>query len=477
MDIQRVNPYHHDLNDELSSIDYGGVPFAGRKDVLGHLHRQFSDPAPNATRALCIVGRQHIGKTAVLLAAEGTFADTHIVALIFVRQMPLENELDFILGMAQGVTEAMAVSGVSLNRLNDLHEPTPEMARAWFSGTFLPLAMSAMRGKKLALCFDDAERLLFAIRSGALKPDTFSWLHGLVREIPGLCAALTIDAEYEADVDGFAPLIGLKDTHRLTNLTEPETRWLLTGPAAGCYSVGEDAVAAAHRLTGGEPAFVQHLGYLLFHRWETVNDLMVVSPDDIRLHTSALYRYAEADFRAAYLRLTPPEKRVLGAVSQLFYNNPLRRVDPAAVEEFLAQSDTPMDMTAIRAALRGLEYVELVRTSADGVTLVSGLMQSWLLDNIGTGRVVTAARGAGLPSQRRPAAASPDDAAEKAGPLPLRLLRDPRLQRKIPARLAGAMAIAAAILGILLGVALFAPPAEDTSFRATAPTVTLDSAP
>ncbi|MBW4437320.1 MAG: hypothetical protein KME04_09320 [Pleurocapsa minor GSE-CHR-MK-17-07R] len=482
MDMNRVNPYHHDLNDDLADIDYGGVPFAGRKDVLGHLHRQFNDPAPNATRSLCIVGRQHIGKTAVLLAAEGTFADTHVVALLFMREAVLDSELDLILAIAQAVTEGMVASGVSLQRLMDLEEPTHETARTWLAGSFLPIALAAMRGRKLALCFDDAERMLFAIRSGALPPDTFSFLHGLIRQFGGLGMALTLDAEYEADVDGFAPLIGLKDTHRLNNLSESETRWLLTGPAVGCYSVGDDAVTAAQKLTGGEPALVQHLGYLLFRRWETVNDLMVVSPEDIRSHTAALYRYAEADFRAAYLRLTPPEKRVLGAVSQLHYSDPLKRVDPGAIENFLAQGELPMDMTAIRSALRGLEYVEMAHTSADGVTLVSGLMQSWLLDNVGTGRVVTtSSRGPALAAPVRKLAEAADGLPRAPGFRPAELIRDPafraQMQRQIPARMAAAMALAAAILGLLLAVALFSPPAQDTSFRATVPTVTLADAP
>jgi hypothetical protein len=78
---------------------------------------------------------------------------------------------------------------------------------------------------------------------------------------------------------------------------------------------------------------------------------------------------------------TSNERLILSAISHLLYENPLKAVDPAAIESWLLETDYPMDATAIHAAVRSLEYRELLISTPTGIRLTAGLMQKWLLEN------------------------------------------------------------------------------------------------
>jgi hypothetical protein len=361
MNRQTSNPYHPDLSVSLAAPDYAGVPFAGRQDALARTYRQMHDSAPHASRALCFVGRRHGGKTALLLAASAAFRDSVACAPVFLSETPPLSEPDIILTLAQATTEALIASGARVSRLNELPPLEAEAgddSRAWLVEHFLPLTFSLLRGRRLALLLDDADHVLNALRTGTLPADILSFLRDLTRMFPLLGFVLTLDAEYEPEIDAFSPLIGLHDTMRLTALAPEETRWLLQQPARGRYTVPDEAAALVHKATGGAPALVQHFGFQLYQRWEREPARSTVSLEDIRALTPALYQYGEPDFRDEWLRLSPNEKRVFSAVGQVLYSDPLHRVEPKAIERYLAEAAQPLDLTAIHAALRGLEYAE-----------------------------------------------------------------------------------------------------------------------
>jgi hypothetical protein len=169
-------------------------------------------------------------------------------------------------------------------------------------------------------------------------------------------------------------------TVRLTSLAPQETAWLLREPVRDLYSLDDDALREAYDLTGGEPAFVQYLGSTLFRRYlgeEKAN----FTVDDIKRAGQTLYRQVEGDLRDTWDALNYNEGRVLKGISQLIYADPLRPVDLDAVAVWLADSDDPLDSTTISAALRSLEYREIVTLLPDGIHIQSDWMQRFLLEN------------------------------------------------------------------------------------------------
>lgn len=371
-----MNPYQSDYagEDHLSEVS-----FAGRKMAFSRLYHQLTDPARQ--HALVILGGRHVGKTTFLYAFDSTFSDSFVCVYVPLREISLDSTTELMLGMAQAATAELIDREFTLSRLNDM-EPPGEQPRTWFTKAFLPTILNTIRAsRQLVFLLDDAERLIPAIRGGLLPEDTFAFFHNLMTHFDQIGFALTFDTENEHDIPSLEPLVTLNDVYRLTNLDEADTRWLLQDPVQGSYTVPDDAAAAVYRATGGAPALVEQFGYQLFRRWQLQPEINVVTTADIQAMTPKIYSYAEDDYRYLWSRLTLNERLVLTAISGLVYNDPLGRVDPASIEAWLVETDYPMDVTSINAALRSLEYREVVQPAPDGLRLSADMLQTWLLEN------------------------------------------------------------------------------------------------
>lgn len=450
-----TNPYHADYADEDA---LPGVPFAGRRAALGRLHHLLTDPGKPT--ALTVVGRRHLGKTALLRAFDGAFGDAFLGAYVPLRQ-GADSEADFILLLAQAITASLIAHNLSVLRLSTLEPPGAD-PRAWFTDHFLPSAIASARpGRRIVLLLDDADRLAHALRSGLLPRELPAWLTGLLDAPAALGCALTIDADFEDELPILAPLVDPTQIVRLEMLAGDETRWLLTEPARGCYVVPEDCTAAAQRATGGHPALAQQFGFQLFQRWENVPELNIVTLDDIRALTPVILNYAEEDYRGAWMRLSAAERLTLTALSALLTHDPLKPVSAEAIAAWLIEGDHPLDTIAIGSAFRALEYREILRPVKGGVVLTSGLFQLWLRQNADREPVRLIER----PAPRRVEVVRTDDpAADEADEEP----------RRVPL---GLMLGIGALLGVVVAVIVLAVLSGQGAIAlpgiSPAPTVTL----
>ena len=445
-----LNPYHADYSDEAHLPD---APFAGRKMAISRLYHQLTDPARD--HAMAFLGRRHIGKTALLYDVITTFSDSFVGAYVPLREVSLDSETDFVLALAQAATAALLEGGFTLSRLQEI-EPPGEQPRVWLETIFLPGILAAMRSQRqLVFLLDDADRLLPAVKGRLLPEDTFAYLHDLMLRYPQIGLTLTLDAEAEHEVPLMQPLINLNDVYRLTNLSDDDTRWLLQDPAQGYYTVPDNCTWAVYKATGGEPSLVEQFGYQLFRRWQLYPDLNVVTLEDIKELTPKVYNYGEDDYRYLWSRLSLNERLVLTAISGLLYDDPLRRIEAAAIEGWLVETDYPMDITSINAALRSLEYREIVQATAEGLTLTAEMLQTWLLENARLGE-----RAAPVEAAPMPSAASYTSGKSEA----------PRRSRPIP--LVAVAAIIGVILIVIVLVALSNTPSGETTVDPQ-PTVTL----
>lgn len=397
--LNTVNPYHAGYGDTAS---LASAPFAGRKDAFARLYARMSDPVN--TGAILFLGRHHTGKTALLHNTDMIFKETAAGVYVPLRETKLDSEAHWLLALAQMITDTLVENGFTLSRLSQL-DPLGDQPRDWLEITFLPQIMGAIK-RKLLILLDDSDHLLAAVRTGRLPADTFSYLLSLTKKYEGLYLALTLDNDYEDDIPALAPLVMPADVLRLSNLAPDETQWLLQAPVRGVFSVPDDVTLAIHRAVGGAPGLVQHFGYQLFRRWETYPELNVFTFEDVKALTPTIYLYNEPDYRALWERLGVNERLVLTAISDLAYNDPLGRIDANAIQNWLVETDFPLDTTAINATLRSLDYRDILHPTPGGITLSATILQSWLLENARLGRrtapVIPAAESLTPPEPRPP---------------------------------------------------------------------------
>ncbi|MCA9906211.1 MAG: hypothetical protein KC547_20290, partial [Anaerolineae bacterium] len=371
-DYSPSNPY------ACSATDQTLAPFAGRQAAFARLRQQLTDTSRSG--ALLVLGRRRIGKTAFLRAFDMAFDDSFVGVYLNLRDLAAQSESEWWLSLAQAITERLIERAFTLHRLIDLSPPGDDV-RTWFTQMYLPPVLTLVRPfRRIVLLADDADALLDAIAAGRLAADTVTFLRDLTDMHPRLYVTLALDSAYESRVSDLQPLVRPIDMIRLTHLNQDEVSWLLREPVAGRYRLDDAALEAAWRLTGGEPSFVQALGCILYRRFEDGLMAAQVTTEDIKQVAGQVFTLTADDLGQSWETLNFHEQQALRAISQLQYAHPLSPIDAATIAHWLANSDDPIDATAVSATMRGLEYREMVRLTPEGVALTSDLLHRWLLE-------------------------------------------------------------------------------------------------
>jgi hypothetical protein len=184
---------------------------------------------------------------------------------------------------------------------------------------------------------------------------------------------MTLSLEQEDHLPQLVPLVNPTETERLHPLDEIDTGVLMRQFAPG---LSDEAVARVHQETGGQPMLLQRYGQALAAHWQSEAD-----SEALRNAATTVYETSQEDFRARWLQLERDERLVLTAIASLLYDRPDRTVTAKRIEKWLIETDFPLDMVAIHAALRGLDYREIVRSSPQDVNLRSGFLQRWLIEH------------------------------------------------------------------------------------------------
>ena len=350
--------------------------FAGRDEALARLYRQLSDTS--SRQAAVFVGRRRIGKTALLRYVLGSAGSALIPVYIPLRQVSLESERAWLHALRTALADA--ISGRNFEMLHPPPEPEPgDDLRVWLAERYLPEVYPTIRPQRqLVLLLDDAEQLNAAIQDSHLPDDTLDFLHGLINA--QLNIAMTLDLQAEQQLAQMQPLVEPRAAYRLGCLTNAESTAVINALVTPA-EIGAEALVAIQQTTGGEPALLQITGQELAHRAQADPPRQMLTADDVKAVKSAVYAASETTFQLLWKLLNRDERLVLTALGSLLYDDPLRSIDTAAIEAWLVETDYPLDRTAINAAVRGLEYNEIVEGAAAHVTINAGLFQRWLLEN------------------------------------------------------------------------------------------------
>ncbi len=368
-----ANPYRPFEDDDVSS-----GPFAGRQKAFDFLYQQVTNPLGAQT---CIVlGREAIGKTALLRQFNSYFDETFIGAYLALRGRRINDEAGLLRALAEVATAALTERNFSLSRLSET-QPPDVPSRAWFGEQFLPDVFHIIRKRRLVYLLDDAGALTKAIADGRLPQDTFTYLDELLRANSGLGFVLAMDQRYEDQIPAMSPLVGLTDSFRLAALLPDEASWLLREPVRSLYRVTEEGVETAYRAAGGEPRLLQNFGYELYQRWLRQPDEIVMQAEDVKQVSALVARQNDEAFARQWSVRSRNERLALTAITSLVYDDPLGAISPETVQAWLIDSDYALDMTSVHAALRALEYDEVIEATANGLRVKTGLLQTWLLEN------------------------------------------------------------------------------------------------
>jgi hypothetical protein len=326
------------------------TPFAGRETALAHLHHALNNPQPR--HAVVFTGRRYTGKTALLHHARTTFDELDLSLLLTVDAPLTVDENTLLATLYHSLYELVLAAGFSANRLPVLpDEPIPW--REWLVQIGLPGLMTVLRGgRRLIVLLDNADELLDVIKAEWLPHDTLNYLQSLLR--PQFYLVLTLANEDR--LPELSPLVSAEDAFRL--------RWLTEAEISGLFADAEQA-RWVHRLTGGYPVLVRRF----------------TAETDMQQAETRVYAASDPIYHELWSTLNQNERLLLTALVSRLYDDPLKSVTAADLESWLVETDYHLDLTAIHAALRSLEYRELLTIDQGQIRLTATLWQKWLLEN------------------------------------------------------------------------------------------------
>ena len=369
----------NDMMNEPEQTDPQLPAFAGRDELFQRLQQRLIDP--NDRHAQVYSGRDSIGKSAWLQHCLHAFEPVLLGVYIPLGRATLRSEHAWLSLLIQSSYSVLLRHDFSLTRLPEQPAETAMTGeagaaslRTWLDEVYLPEIWRIIRPqRRLVWLIDDIQVWLDAADAGNLPQDSAAYLHQLMRNHPQLGIVLTLDSDAEERLGPLLPLIQTTDIKRLNRLNREETSALMQHFAPG---VSADAVSLIHKSSGGYPKLLQRFGDILSQQ-----PASQLQPEHIRKAIPEIYRSSTDELRSIWQILQRDEKLVLNAISALLYADPLRPVTVELIEVWLVETDYPLDVTAINAALRSMEYHEIIVKQGPHIELVMGLMQSWLLEN------------------------------------------------------------------------------------------------
>lgn len=363
----------------------------GRAAVFDRLLQHIT--TPTARSALVLLGRTGIGKTSLLRTFVEYDDDVRVSVYVCLSAEVVADEVTFWRTLIAANTEQLAAYGYNADRLPPFPDELADSAqadaatpkhdeaasvgiahlRAWLSLTYLPLVFRITRPQRYVVwLLDDAHHLLDALDTGTLAPDFHQVLQGLLVEFPLLSMVFALHTDHDARLANRAPLVMPGNSVRLTRLSSADTAVLLRLYIPGAL---ESVCEAVYRATGGDPRLVRHYGEHLAQRPQ--DEIYV---ETVRQLLPTVYAASQPILQDVWHTLDANERVVLRAIAALRYAHPLREVTAGQIESWLVDTDTPLDLTTIQAALRSLEYRELVASGAEGMLPTTDLLQRWLLE-------------------------------------------------------------------------------------------------
>jgi hypothetical protein len=356
--------------------------FFGREDVFAFIRQRLI--TGRRAQAMGIIGQRGMGKTSVLLQVIHQVEARYVTAYIDLADVRFDEVGGLLAAMADAARQAMDDAGLSTYRLPPIPDDPNVDLWTWFSKTYLDVTLSALRNnRRLLFLFDETSRLLDAIDRRDIPDDFGDTLGQLIANDDRMDIIFALDAEDEHRLETFSPLSDPLLHKRLSLMEDEAAEELIRRPSSPYYAVQDEAVEGILAMTGGHPYLMHVMCGLLWERAMGRPQPSPITLDDV----SGVLRQAtdEADpvLRLTWSRSTPNERQALSALTSLTISNrgaPVRTEDTR--QWLLRESEHPLDETSLAAALRRLEYREVLRAPTKGSYIfTSGLQHQWLILN------------------------------------------------------------------------------------------------
>lgn len=352
--------------------------FFGRDQALAFLKLNLSGRVND--KALVIMGQRGIGKSSLLsylpLVVDERYPAIHIDLSTLDLSSPVAL-VAMIVDKARVMMNAIQASTYRLPAFPDPTNPTVDVLQ-WLVDEYLDVALAAIRRERhMVLMLDNIELLFDAMERGAFPADFMDYLQAMLVRYDQLDLLATMHIIDEQRVLRTAPFDEPHFHFRLTVLSPEESRALMTEPVAEVYQLAPQALVRVQSLTGGHPFLLQAVGRLLYRRWEEARHIDMVTETDLDAIYPAALEMAGDTVDSLWQALSVNERLALTAMLDLWQHQ--ETIHPNDLRGWLQKTDYPLNELQLAAALRSLEYWDIVRSVGEGHYAFAAELQAvWL---------------------------------------------------------------------------------------------------
>ncbi len=351
--------------------------FFGREDDFAYIQKKVSGGEKGGLLILC--GSRRSGKTSILFQVQdGRLGSEFFPVLIDMQAMAVENDLDFLIKLGQGIVDAIGDSGLSLEK-DFLGQPEGGSFSKFEK--FIVKVNETLAGKKLILLFDEYEIFESHIEKNLISTGVINLLANWIDYKEGAFIVFTgSDRLDERTADFWSGLLPKALYRGISFLSTGDTFRLIHDPVKDSVRYEEGVAEEIYKLTAGQPFYTQVYCQALVDHLNEYQEYDV-RMEDLRTATDEIIENPLPQMIFSWNSLSPLEKIALSVIGEI--NR--KEVKPVSAKDIIEFTDGEkigykIDPAKLNEVLEKLFHHDLLNkeSSGDAYTFKMGLWSRWV---------------------------------------------------------------------------------------------------
>ena len=250
--------------------------FFGREDDFTFIRQKVTGATGGGILVLC--GSRRSGKTSILFQImNGRLGNEFLPVLIDMQAMAVDNDLDFLLKLGKGITDAIGDDNISLEE--DFINHCDEGALNAFEHLIVKINKQ-LGDKKLVLLFDEYEIFESHIAKSMISTDVLHLFANWIEHKEGVFIVFTgSDKLEERTAEYWNHFLGKALHRRVSFLSRRDTLRLIEQPVRDVIRYEEGLPELIYALTAGHPFYTQVFCQALIDHLNEVQEYDLTSKD------------------------------------------------------------------------------------------------------------------------------------------------------------------------------------------------------
>jgi PEGA domain len=339
--------------------------FFGREDDFAYIQKKVSGAEKGGLLVLC--GSRRSGKTSILFQViNGRLGPDFFPVLIDMQAMAVENDLDFLVKVGQGIVDAVGDSKLSLDK--DFLAQPAESSFARFE-RFIVKVNERLEGRKLILLFDEYEIFESHIEKKLISTMFLNLLANWIDYKGGAFVVFTGSDRLDERTASYWSGFLTKALYRgVSYLSKRDTLRLIREPVADTVRYADDVPEQIWFLTAGQAFYTQVYCQALVDHLNERREYDVTS-EDLEQVTNEIVENPLPQMIFSWNSMLPMEKIALSIIGEISK----AEIRPVSAKDVIAFANKEkigydIDLSKLNEVLEKLFHHDLLDKDSDGST-------------------------------------------------------------------------------------------------------------